>query len=274
MPAFWTARGQYLSADSSASGSSASLHVLKPDAAHDPATTALIASLDDVQRAQLATYRDLLLEWNQRFNLTAVTEPAQVERRLLLDALRMLPAVDEIVATSEAPRLIDVGSGAGFPGMVLKIARPALDVTMVDATGKKVSFLTTAIEQLGLNGVTAIHARAEDLGQDPAYRERFDLATARAVASLPALLELCMPLVRVGGRALFPKSEGLEKESAQGRRAAPLVGAKVARVSPLPHAETERVTLLVVVDKMEPTPPRYPRRAGIPAREPLGKGSP
>ena len=229
--------------------------------------------LDPGQLARFDAYRDLLLEWNTRVNLTAVTDPAAVERRLFLDALRMVPAIDEYrrligadVVLASTLRLVDVGSGAGFPGLALKIARPDLDVTLVEATGKKAAFLDHAVAALGLTGVTAIHARAEELGHDPAHRAAYDLATARAVASLPALLELCVPLLREGGRAFFPKGLELADELAIGSRAAAVLGARIVAADPLPGGETR----LVVVDKTGPTPTRYPRRPGLPAREPLG----
>jgi 16S rRNA (guanine527-N7)-methyltransferase len=234
-----------------------------------PATYAA-QPLTPAQKAQVATYRDLLLEWNQRFNLTAITDPALVERRLFADAWRMLPALDPILAGQSA-RLIDVGTGAGFPGLALKIARPELDVTLVEATGKKVSFLRHVIEALDLQGVEAIHGRAEDIGHDPVYREQFDLATARAVASLPALLELCTPLLKVGGHALFPKSEKLDQELQEGRKAAQMLGVRIVSDDLVPAIEGEQVTRLVIAAKMKRTPPHYPRCAGVPAREPLGR---
>jgi 16S rRNA (guanine527-N7)-methyltransferase len=225
------------------------------------------------QQAQVVTYRDLLLEWNKRFNLTAITDPELVERRLFLDAWRMLPAIDEATG-GEPARLIDVGSGAGFPGLALKIARPALDITLLEATGKKVGFLQHVIDALGLDGVEAEHGRAEELAHDPSRRERYDLAPARAVASLPALIELCTPFLRVGGRALFPKSEDLGTELREGTKAAEEVGVTIVSADLLPVIEGEQVTRLVIVDRMVRTPPRYPRRAGLPAREPLGRGIP
>jgi 16S rRNA (guanine527-N7)-methyltransferase len=244
------------------------------------ATDEIDCPLDAVQRARFDAYRDLLLDWNRRFNLTAITEPAEVERRLFLDALRMVPAVDAYrrpvgafvgttTVTDTPVRLVDVGSGAGFPGLPLKIARPDLDVLLVEATGKKVAFLDRVIAELGLTGVSALHARAEAIGQDEAYRATFDLATARAVAALPALLELCLPLLRVGGRALLPKSATLGDELLMGRRAATALGGKLVGADLLPASETR----LVVVDQIGPTPRRYPRRPGVPTKEPLGGGA-
>ena len=236
------------------------------------AALAVGVELGGEQLARFAVYRDLLLARNTRTNLTAIDDPDEVERRLFLDAVVMLPAIDD--ARSERAggggiRLVDVGSGAGFPGLALKIARPAIDVTLVEATGKKAAFLDEVIAELGLSGAAAVHGRAAEVGHDPAHRGRYDLATARAVASLPALLELCAPLLRIGGRALFPKGLAIDEELAAAGRAAPMLGVRVAGADPLPGG-----TRLVRVDKIARTPETYPRRAGVPARDPLGAAGP
>jgi 16S rRNA (guanine527-N7)-methyltransferase len=226
--------------------------------------------LGDDRIALFDAYRRLLLERNARTNLTAIRDPEEVERRLFLDALLMIPTVDRLRAAlpGKRHRLIDVGSGAGFPGLAIKIVRPDLDVTLVEAMGKKAAFLIDAIAALGLAGVSAVHARAEELGHDPAHRDGYDLATARAVASLPALLELCSPLLRVGGSALFPKGAAIDDELRAARRAAALLGVRVGGVE-----VSAEGTRLVRVDKVGKTPGRYPRRSGIPARDPLGAAS-
>lgn len=230
-------------------------------------------SLAADQLARLDRFRDLLLERSRHVNLTAITDPAEVERRLFLDALLMLPLLDRLIgdpATADPrPRLVDVGSGAGFPGLVLAIARPDLTVTLIEATGKKVAFTTEAIAALGLARATAIHVRAEDAGRDLDHRGQYDLATARGVAALPVLLELCVPLLRRGGHALFPKGPAIEEELAAARRATSPLGVRLLSADPLPGAEA--TTRLVVAKKTAPTPNHYPRRAGLPAREPLGR---
>jgi 16S rRNA (guanine527-N7)-methyltransferase len=222
---------------------------------------------------RLTRYRDLLLEWNQRFNLTAMKSAAEIDRWLIGDALRMLPAIDELIEEPTA-RLIDVGTGAGFPGLVLKIARPYLRVTLLDATNKKVAFLRTVIDDLGLEHVEAVHGRAEELARDPDHRGIYDLATARAVSSTPALLELCMPFVRVGGHGLFPKSTNIDEELATAIRVAPTLGARFARNEVLPATATAPVTRLLIFAKIGRTPTQYPRRSGLPAHEPLGRTEP
>jgi 16S rRNA (guanine527-N7)-methyltransferase len=237
------------------------------------ATEQLDVALDSRAVARLVRYRELLVARNQQVNLTAIRDPDEIERRLFLDALAMLPALDAFVSQltpREQPfRLIDVGSGGGFPGLALKIARPDLDVTLVDATAKKVAFLNDVIADLDLPGAQAVHGRAEELGHDANYRERFDLATARAVATLPVLFEYVIPFLRVPGAAFLPKGLAIDEELRAGRRAARALGATVLSADPLPVASTR----LVIAHKTAPTPATYPRRTGVPSRAPLGEGS-
>lgn len=239
------------------------------------ATFGHAAEIDAATAFRLGRYRDLLLQWNQRFNLTAVTEPVAVDRRLVGDALRLLPLLDAFVETvgpdATAPRLIDVGTGAGLPGLVLKIARPRLRVTLLDATGKKVSFLNEVIAVLGLTEALAIHGRAEDLGRDAIHRGRYDVVTARAVSALPTLAELTLPFLRVGGRAFFPKGMDIAEEITEGTRASRILGGRVVTATTLEPVHDAPMTQVVVIDKISDTPFRFPRRSGLPAKEPLGR---
>lgn len=233
--------------------------------------------LSGAQWDQLARFRDLLLGWNERVNLTAITDPADVERLLFLDALRMVPAIRVSVDRSyaERPSLIDIGTGAGFPGLPIAIAIPEIDVTLLDATAKKINFIREVISDLGLTNAFPLHGRSEDISHVSAHRDRYDFATARAVAALPTLAELAMPLIHRGGRAFFPKSAEIEVELEEGARAATMLGARISATSFLPHAHGEKVTRLVIMDKIAlATPPIYPRRSGIPAKDPLGKKTP
>ena len=231
-------------------------------------------SLDADALGRFALYRDLLLERRAQFNLTALREPEEIEQRLFLDAIAMIPEIDRLTQSGcdrggRAPRLIDVGAGAGFPGLALKIVRPHLDVTLLDATAKKVAFVNEVITALELNRVRAVQGRAEELGRDSAYRARFDIATARAVASLPVLLEYVVPFLTVGGTALLPKGLEIAEELRHGRRAATALGAEIVSTAALAVATTR----LVVVRKIAATTTVYPRRVGIPGRDPLGERS-
>lgn len=226
-------------------------------------------ALDTGQLDRFATYRRLLIEWNGRFNLTAVTDPDQIDRRLFLDALRMvgpLRAIARPARPARAIRMADLGTGAGFPGLALKLALPELDITLIEATGKKVQFLQAVIDELGLPAIRAIHARAEEIGVEPRSRGTFDVVTARGVSSLAALVEMAAPLLRIDGVGLFPKGLDLDAELAVGQRAAKLVGVEVESSDPIGDSETR----LVVIRKVRETPRQYPRRPGLPSRSPLG----
>jgi 16S rRNA (guanine527-N7)-methyltransferase len=219
-------------------------------------------------QAQLGTYLRVLTERNAQFNLTAVRDPMAMERRLFFDAIAMIPALDRVMGAANVsePRLVDIGSGAGFPGLVLKIVRPTLQVTLIDATGKKVRFLQEVIAASELVEVQAVHGRAEEFARNPEYRERFNLATARAVASLPVLLELTTPFLDVGGTALLPKGLDLAAELAPGKRAARLLGSRIVSTNLMPTQDSR----LIVVEKVTLTPARYPRATGVPNQAPLG----
>ena len=234
----------------------------------------LLSSLPVGTQNQLSAYRDLLLEWNKRFNLTAVREPEDVDRRLIADALRLLPAIDiELERRDNQVRLVDLGTGAGLPGLVLKIARPQLDMVLIDATNKKIAFVQHMIATLGLESALTVHGRAEDVCRDLDYRNQFDVVTARGVAALPTLVELTIPLLVTGGTFLFPKGDGIQDELREGRKAAEILGGKIESAELLPGDPDEPVTRLVRGVKIRSTPDRYPRRAGIPNKDPLGRDS-
>jgi 16S rRNA (guanine527-N7)-methyltransferase len=212
-----------------------------------------------------------LVAWNQKFNLTAITDYEQVQIRHFLDSLSCLLAeeVRQALARPDA-RAIDVGAGAGFPGIPLKLVCPGLRLTLLEATGKKVTFLQHMIEQLGLLRVDAIHARAEDLARDATHREAYDLALARAVADLPVVVEYTLPFCRLGGWAVAQKGESGAAEAWAAGPAIGLLGGELRRVLPveLPGLPEDRT--LVIVEKVSPTPAAYPRRPGMPAKKPLG----
>lgn len=214
-------------------------------------------------------YRHELLAWNERVNLTSITEPDEVERRHFVDSLTCLLALNDLLEECPAATLIDIGTGGGFPGLPLKIARPEIRLTLLDSVRKKTEFLEHLVRALGLCDVTVLTARAEELGQQPQYRERYDAAVSRALAELPVLLELCLPFVRVGGRLVAPRRGDLLAQQAEAERAARELGGVFRAPIPVDLGPGYTGYGLVVVDKAAPTPPRYPRRPGIPAKRPL-----
>src|SRR5579875_2837699 len=213
---------------------------------------------------QLLLYREELLEWNTRINLTAITEPEEVLIKHFLDSLSLLSVYD-----SPDARLLDIGAGAGFPGLVLKIVRPRWRVTLLEATGRKVMFMQHMIEMLQLEDVVAVHGRAEELGHRTGYRAAFDVVTARAVAALPALLEYAAPFCRVGGRIILPKKGDIAQELAQGKRAAALVGAALETDAPVNLPGLDDGRRLLVWRQAKPCPARFPRGSAAMAKQPL-----
>lgn len=223
-------------------------------------------ALTDAQLTKFEKYAGALIDWNQRVNLTAIVEPDAVEIRHFADSLSCL-----LVMRPLAPgaKVIDVGTGAGFPGLPLKIACPSIDLTLVEATGKKVHFLQHVVEHLGLEGVTLVNGRAEALGQMPEHRERYDWVLARAVANMPTLAEYLLPLCKVGGRCLAQKGETAHQESAGAQQAIDLLGGHLTQLAPVELPTVAETHYLVEMEKVAATPPHYPRRAGIPSKRPL-----
>lgn len=222
------------------------------------------------------TYRDELLAWNQRFNLTAVREAEQVEIRLFLDSLTCLLALREIekerrttLSPNAALRAIDVGSGAGFPGIPLKIVWPNLRLTLLEATGKKAHFLEHIVARLGLSGVTVVNGRAEEVAHDPAHREAYDLVMARAVAELPELLEYTLPFARRGGWVLAPKGSAAPAEALASEVALNRLGGCLHRLIPMEVPGLAETRYIVTIEKVAVTPREYPRRPGVPHKHPL-----
>lgn len=233
------------------------------------AETELGVTLDGAQLDQFATLRDLLLDWNTRVNLTAITDPAEVVIRHFLDSLTCAQAL----SPEERDRplaVLDVGSGAGFPGLPLAIAFPHWQVTLLEATGKKTRFQEAAIEALQLSNTRAVGGRAEELAHAPEWRGRFDLVLARAVAALPTLLEYCAPFVRPGGWIIAPKKGDLAEELASGERAARALGARLLAAVPITVAPLNDGRVLLVARVLRATPAQYPRAGGAPLKRPLG----
>jgi 16S rRNA (guanine527-N7)-methyltransferase len=230
---------------------------------------ALGVTLDDSQLDQFRRFRDLLLDANMRVNLTAITDPAEVVTRHFLDSLTCLLAVAP-PQRARPLRLLDVGSGAGFPGIPLAIALPDWRVTSLEATGKKARFQQEAVAAVGLANVTILTGRAEELARQPEHRGRYDLVTARAVAALPTLLEYCCPFARVGGCVIAPKKGDLAEEIAAGTRAASLLGAKLLAPIPITIPPLVDGRMALVAEQQRACPQQYPRPASAPAKHPLG----
>lgn len=211
-------------------------------------------------------YTGLLLEWNRKFNLTRITDPKEIAVKHYLDSL-VLPAVTEV---PDGSWLIDVGTGAGFPAIPLKIVIKGLRITLLDSVQKKLGFLETLVKELGLVGVEIIHGRAEDLAHEKRFREQYDFAVSRAVGRLSVLAELCVPFCRVGGLFAAYKGPGANAEIDEAEKAFQLLGGKLDAVHrlTLPFSDQERS--LVLVGKSRATPAEYPRKAGAPERNPLG----
>lgn len=223
-------------------------------------------NLTPEQVNQFELYYELLVEWNQKINLTAITEKKDVFLKHFYDSLMtlwMMPLESYHVT------LCDVGAGAGFPSIPLKIVHPELQVTIVDSLNKRITFLEELVSALGLSGVTCVHGRAEDVGQNPAYRGQFDVVTARAVAALNVLSEFCLPLVKKGGSFLVLKGAKADEEIELARKAINVLGAKFEQQASelLPIEESERTILLI--RKTLDTPKKYPRKAGKPAKQPI-----
>ncbi len=221
----------------------------------------------DVQLKKFLTFYELLVETNQVMNLTAITEFDDVVEKHFLDSLSLQRVYDLEKAERERRTLLDLGTGAGFPGIPIKIAFPGLQVTLVDSLNKRVQFLNRVTEALSLEGVESLHARAEELARNKLYREHFDIVVSRAVANLSTLSEYCMPFVKEGGYFISYKSAAVEDEVKQAKRAIDLLGGEIADIHRFELGEQKRS--FVVIEKKKKTPKSYPRKAGTPSKEPL-----
>jgi 16S rRNA (guanine527-N7)-methyltransferase len=222
-------------------------------------------SLTAEQVEQFDVYARELAAWNAHTNLTAITEPDAVRVRHFLDSLSVTRAVN----FTPGQRVIDVGTGAGLPGLALHIAYPFLRTTLLEATGKKITFLNHMITTLGLQGVDAVHARAEEGGQNPGLRAKFDVVLARAVARLPALLEYMLPFAKIGGACVAMKGATAHQETIDSALALETLGARLRETIPLRLPDVDDTHYLIVVEKITKTPSTYPRKPGVPTRKPL-----
>lgn len=219
--------------------------------------------LKDNQCEQFYLYMNLLLEWNEKINLTAITEEEEVIKKHFIDSLTISKYVDE------NSKIIDVGTGAGFPGIPLKIANESLEVTLLDALNKRLNFLNDVIEKNDLKNIQTVHFRAEEAGKNKAYREKFNIATSRAVAALNVLVEYLLPFVKVGGRCICMKGSNAKEEIENSKKAIKLLGGEIESIEEfcLPDSDMERT--IIVIKKVSNTPAKYPRKAGTPAKDPI-----
>lgn len=219
--------------------------------------------LTEKQLKQFELYYDMLIEKNKVMNLTAITEFDEVLEKHFLDSVSLIRAVD----LHQSLKVMDLGTGAGFPGIPLKIVFPNIQVTLADSLNKRVLFLNEVVEALGLEQVEAVHGRAEDLARDKKYRERYDLCVSRAVANLSTLSEYCLPFVKMGGKFVSYKSGDCEEEILNSKSAVFLLGGKIADTVKFDLGEAKRT--FVMIDKVKGTSKEYPRKAGTPSKKPL-----
>lgn len=221
--------------------------------------------LSETQKDQFRTYFELLVEWNKVMNLTGITEEDEVNEKHFVDSLAISKAID----MEQVHTVIDIGTGAGFPGLPLKIAYPHLKVVLLDSLQKRIKFLNTVIEELGLEDIETLHGRAEDYAKKPEYRETFDLCVSRAVANLATLSEYCIPYIRVGGMFISYKSGEIEEELNASKKAVDILGGEIKDVVKFQLPGTEIGRSFVKIEKKSPTKKKYPRKAGLPGKEPL-----
>ena len=222
-------------------------------------------TLSDIQIQQFITYYEMLVEYNKVMNLTAITEYAEVMKKHFVDSLTLIKAYD---ITKEVS-IIDIGTGAGFPGLALKIAFPNLHITLLDSLNKRIKFLNDVISKLGLTNIETIHGRAEDYAKPEKLREKFDLSVSRAVANLSTLSEYCLPFVKVGGKFISYKSEKLVEEIVTSEKAIKILGGKVDRQIEFLLPATDYQRNLFIIEKVKNTPKNYPRKAGIVNKKPI-----
>ena len=208
-------------------------------------------------------YMNLLLEWNEKINLTAITEPEEVILKHFIDSLTISKYIEK------NKTLADVGTGAGFPGIALKIYRNDLKITLVDSLNKRINFLNEVIKELNLKEIKTVHSRIEDFGKSKEYREKFDYTTARAVANLSVLSEYLIPIAKIDGQCICMKGSNVEEEVDTSKNAIKILGGKIKKIEEFNLPKSDIIRNVIIIKKFKNTPAKYPRKAGIPAKEPL-----
>ena len=215
------------------------------------------------QLEQFFVYMKLLIEWNEKMNLTAIIDPEEIILKHFIDSITILKEI------KNDSKIVDVGTGAGFPGIPISIMNPTLKITLVDSLNKRLIFLQEVINQLNLKNVEIVHARAEEFGQNKKYRESFDISTSRAVANLSTLSEYLIPLVKIGGKTISMKASGAQEEISDAQKAIEVLGGTIEKVEEfnLPQSDIGRTIITIKKDKQ--TPNKYPRKPGTPSKEPI-----
>ena len=217
----------------------------------------------NIQIEKFYKYMNLLIEWNEKINLTAITEPKEIIIKHFIDSLTVLKDI------KGKNTLVDVGTGAGFPGIPLKIMDEEIKITLLDSLNKRINFLNEVINQLDLKNVETIHSRVEDAGKNKKYRERFDIATARAVANLATLSEYMLPLVKVGGKSICMKGSEVSEELKNSKKAISILGGEIESIDNFKLPKSDMMRNIVIIKKVKNTPSKYPRKAGTPSKEPI-----
>jgi 16S rRNA (guanine527-N7)-methyltransferase len=229
-------------------------------------------SLSDEKIEKFMKFKDILKEWNEKINLTAIEDDKDIILKHYIDSLSIAPYIEGLLSnatsTSADIKLIDVGTGAGFPGIPLKIVFDKLNVTLFDSLEKRIKYLNIVIDDIKINGIDTVHGRAEDYGVKPDFREKYDITVARAVANLPVLLEYCLPFVKVGGTFIAMKGSNIEEVNAS-KKALDILGGQLQEVKELTLPFSDMKRNIVVIKKLRQTPTKYPRKAGKPSKEPL-----
>ena len=225
--------------------------------------------LNDYQIEQFINYYSILIEWNRVMNLTAITEYEEVVNKHFIDSLSLIKTIDKKTFRSGSISVIDIGTGAGFPGIPLKIAFPEIKITLLDSLNKRIKFLNEVVGKIGLKEVQTLHGRAEDYARKQEYREKYDLCVSRAVANLAILSEYALPYVKKSGYFISYKSGNIEEEIKESTKAGEILGGKIEKIEKFTLPETEIQRSLVKIRKENSTGKKYPRKAGVPSKEPL-----